>query len=670
MKNLRLLCILLAGMLPYGCAETPEPPAPGEKSADCDLLSFTIDGSRNDFDGSIEFAIDEQTLTVKGVYVSESGGKRPPLMVPTFEINGERTQVEDYLVQSGVARISFSDDFSLTVIAENGDEKTYTVSLDWQTTPDDPDDPDDPDNPDDPDDKDKSPECDMLSFRIDGPLSGLANSIEFSFDANLRASGKYLKWINDAEPDMMIPIFTTTGEKVLVDGEPVVAGKTKVSFADDVDFVVVAENGETKTYTVSLICPQINTELPVLRLSPDGNATSKTTYVKRTLEMYSPSTVRGWWSAADGQIEIRGRGNSTWGLPKKPYRIKFPEKISPVGLNHAKEKSWVILAHDMDKSLLRNHLAFELSRVMFNEAEGYHDPKAIMFTPCSQHVNVYWGDNYYGLYQMTDQMNRADGRIAVDELTKADGSDPSKITGGHILETDIHNSEPSPFGFNSSKGVRINHKYPEDDDYAQAQFTYIENFIKEMEGVLYGSNFKDKTNGWRKYLDEKTLADYIIVKEFAGDMDGYTSTYMYKRRDVNKLFFGPVWDCDKGWDNDKRVPHSSYPPTTSLMIYAGFYMPGANPDWFHRVWQDEDFRKFVRARWLSKRAELIAAVIRELDEKPAQMAKSIEANFTKWTFYYQASTEAKMPAATYKLEIERMRSLTYTRAALLDNLFQ
>lgn len=508
--------------------------------------------------------------------------------------------------------------------------------------------------------------CDLLTFGIGRSKNNLANDIVFDFDKEKRTlSAMYLKWIDNAEPAMLVPTFTTNGARVLVDDVPVVSGETKISFAGDVSLVVVAENGDTRTYTVSLNCPQINTELPVLRMQPDREITSKDDYVDTAIKLYSPHTAEGWWdSAADGKIQMRGRGNSTWGLPKKPYRMKFPSKFSPVGLNHAMEKSWVLLANDMDKSLLRDHLGFAISRDLFNKSDGYHDASAVLFTPCSQYVNVYKNDDYLGLYQMSDQMERAKGRIAVDKLEEADGDDPATISGGHILETDIHEGT-----FYSGRGVKMSHKYPKDDDCTPAQYAYIEKFINEAEAVLYGGNFKDPVNGWRRYFDEKTLADFIIVKELCGDMDGYTSTYFYKRRGVDKLFFGPVWDVDKGWDNEKRLPHSD--PLTSLMIYAGFYMPDSvDPDWFHRFWADETFRAFVAARWARKKAQLLATVTKELDEMPVRMAKAIAANFEVWPFYYQYSSEAKMPAKTYPLEIERIRTLTGSRAALLDKLFK
>ena len=526
----------------------------------------------------------------------------------------------------------------------------------------------------------------MTSFSLKkSKNSGLANDIAFKYDEQTRTfSAMYLKWIDGDEPEMLVPTFETDGESVQVNGMDVVSDKTAISFAEDFTVTVVAEDGSTADYNIIFNCPQINTELPVLHMKPDYLISSKDNYVDTYIQLYDKtdeSTGEGWWDSAEkGKIEMRGRGNSTWGLPKKPFRMKFTEKFSPIGLNHAKEKSWVILAQDMDKSLLRTHLAFEYSRILFNAADNYHHEKAVLFTPCSRFINVYLTGDYYdsstgrtrymdgdylGVYQMSDQVQRADGRIAVDKLKASDGADPEKITGGYVIEADLHEGNHY-----TSKGIKLTYKYPEDDDFDQAQYDYITDFINQAEAALYGSNYKDPENGWRKYFDEKTLADFIIVKEFVGDLDGYTSTYMYKRRGYDKLFFGPIWDCDKGWNNDKRVPHWEYQPLESLMIYAGFWMPPyVNNDWFHRLWTDETFRAFVAKRWADKKEELKAVTSKVLAEVPADMAKAIEANFEVWPFYYQYSGEANMPAKDYPSEIQRIAKLSSEREALLDRLF-
>ena len=509
--------------------------------------------------------------------------------------------------------------------------------------------------------------CELLSFSLPAAPNGLDGALSFDYDkASSTFSAMYLKWIEKDSPEMLVPEFRTDGARVLLGGNEVVSGETAVSFAEDFILTVEAENGDTKDYVISLNCPQINTELPVLRLEPEREIADKENYVDTDVTLYSPFTDAGRWSPEDGAVEVRGRGNSTGILPKKPYRLKFPEKVSPIGLDHTKAKSWVILAHDMDKSLLRNHIAFEVSRILFNPSEDRHDPSAVLFTPCSQFVNVYMNDDYHGLYQMSDHMEQREGRIAVEELTDKDGADPEKITGGYIIETDIHEGNR----YTAQKNIRMTYKYPDDEEYDPAQYEYISGFINEAERVLYSTDFTDPSSGWRRYFDERTLVDFVIAKEFCGDMDGYTATYMYKRRGVDKLFFGPVWDVDKGWDNDRRVPHPQYQPLDNLMIYAGFCMPpDVNYDWFQRLWDDATFRQSVAARWAEVRDRLVSKVDEVLKVQPAAMRKAIEANFTVWPFYYQASEEAKMPAATYEEELERISGLTERRAALLDRLF-
>jgi len=480
---------------------------------------------------------------------------------------------------------------------------------------------------------------------------------------------KYLKWIEENDPEMLVPTFTFSGEGVEVDGKKVESGKTELDFSEPIILSVVDKDGKKSDYCVSLNCPQINKELPVLRMQPEKEITSQDYYVPTTITLYSPDTEKGWWLPENGKIEVRGRGNSTWILPKKPYRIKFPEKFSPIGLEHAKAKSWVLLANDMDKSLIRDALGWEMSRIMFDSAEKYHDEQAVLFTPCVQYINIYMNDDYHGLYLLTDQLERAKGRMAVDKLNAADGAYPEKIKGGYMIETNFHD-EPAPKRFHSPRGANLDHRYPDSEDFDPAQYAYIENLVTEAENVLFSDNFKDKSKGWRKYYDEKTLADFIIVKELCGDMDAYTSTYFYKRRGSDKLFFGPIWDVDKGWDNEVRTAGYTDDKANNLMIHAGFQMPPCNfKDWFNRFWEDETFRSFVNERWKSRRDKLVSTVKSRAKEIPAAMPNAIKANFTKWEFYYQASTEAKIPAKTYELEIERIISLTDQRAATLDKLF-
>lgn len=431
----------------------------------------------------------------------------------------------------------------------------------------------------------------MSNLKLESSLNSLKKTVVFEYNNDKSTfSAKYLYWRESEQPELFILSFTSNGKVSMKDGREIISGQTKISLAEDIQISVKMPSGDVHEYTIVLNSPQINGELPVLHIKPERLIADKENYVDTHIELFDKtkqSTGDGWWdSEKQGKVEMRGRGNSTWILPKKPFRLKFPEKFSPIGLNHAKAKSWTLLAQDMDKSLLRTHLAFEYSRLLFNPSENYHDEKAVLFTPCSRYVNVYLTGYYYdssngrttykegeylGVYQMSDQVERADGRIAVDKLEEKDGDNPEKITGGYILETDVHDGDH----YTALKNVKLSYKYPKDDDFYPAQYDYITSFLNEMESVLFSDNYQDDQKGWKKYLDIKTLADFIIIKELVADMDGYTSTYMYKRRGVDKLYFGPIWDCDKGWDNERRTS-SQYPINKNLMIRDAMARIGMN----------------------------------------------------------------------------------------------
>ena len=85
--------------------------------------------------------------------------------------------------------------------------------------------------------------------------------------------------------------------------------------------------------------------------------------------------------------EIKGRGNYTWGLPKKPYQIKFADNTSVLGM--APSKTWVLLANAADASLVRNKVAFELA-----------DKIGLAYSPESRWVDLRVDGKYRGNYLM------------------------------------------------------------------------------------------------------------------------------------------------------------------------------------------------------------------------------------------------------------------------------
>ena len=108
--------------------------------------------------------------------------------------------------------------------------------------------------------------------------------------------------------------------------------------------------------------------LPVVFIDTENNAaiTSKEDYIDANMTIQANERYADLLSDSkksyDGLTEIRGRGNSTWGLPKKPYKLKLDKKTDLFGMG--KNKHWVLLASYNDTSFMRNTISYGLSGQM------------------------------------------------------------------------------------------------------------------------------------------------------------------------------------------------------------------------------------------------------------------------------------------------------------------
>ena len=106
----------------------------GALSGECELLSFGIDASANgldtsiefDLDTSIKFDFDKAAGTLDAMYLKWIDKSDPEMLVPVFDFTGAGVYVNDQEVISGKTAVSFAEDFTLVVKAENGDSKEYT----------------------------------------------------------------------------------------------------------------------------------------------------------------------------------------------------------------------------------------------------------------------------------------------------------------------------------------------------------------------------------------------------------------------------------------------------------------------------------------------------------------------------------------------------------------
>lgn len=285
-------------------------------------------------------------------------------------------------------------------------------------------------------------------------------------------------------------------------------------------------------------------------------------------------------------VNIRGRGNTTWTLDKKPYRIKFRQKAKLLGTDYANAKDWVLLANAGDKLLLRNGLTSYIGQLM-----------SMPFVPSCQFTDLYLNGNYRGTYQITDQIEIHKKRIEIIEQDTTVTNPSTDITGGYFLEPEGLTASDG-FYFDTDNGCHIRIHSPSPDVINSKQISYIKNFINKFESVLYGSQFSSKYFGYQQYVDTTSLVSWYLANEISANPDGFWCSYIYKERDNNHIFFGPLWDFDICYNNCSRQGDV----TNKLAINFGYGSNMTIKGWFTRMWDDPWFKSAVSNHFNGLRA--------------------------------------------------------------------
>ena len=273
--------------------------------------------------------------------------------------------------------------------------------------------------------------------------------------------------------------------------------------------------------------------LPIMFINTVEPITSKEYYVNATCYIDALG-LEGYESlgSADSPLPlvIKGHGNYTWrAFEKKPYRLKFNDKVKPLGM--LKNRHFTLLAHaDDDLAFLRNTVGFELSRMI-----------RMTYTPAQEPVEVVLNGDYIGLYMLTEKIRVDKNRVNITEQDNL-ATDPEEITGGWLLEIDNYEEEGQivPDAVSDQNSANITIHYPE--VLSQEQRNYITTFITETNNAIRSANRASKV--WENYIDMDTLARYYIVREILDDAESFRgSCFMHKEQgDTTKLIFGPVWD--------------------------------------------------------------------------------------------------------------------------------
>lgn len=389
----------------------------------------------------------------------------------------------------------------------------------------------------------------------------------------------------------------------------------------------------------------------------------------------------------DGDLtQIKGRGNSTWSLDKKPYQIKLDEKcdLLQTGNEDNENKTWVLLANAADATQLRNVVGYELARGLGLETAPEGAP-----------VDLYYDGEYRGSYLLSEKAEINEGRVDIHKLEDdneeanpdvdlgdlplAQGTnrygyafqyvegmaDPADITGGYLLELDTSFYSSERCWFQTSAGTFV---VKEPENLSLAQMTYISETVQQA----IDATDPERTSPAGEvsdYIDVTSFAQVYMVNQLSKNIDWHASSayfYLPAEGDAEKrgldhvLYAGPVWDFDTAFGVRTDADDSYLWRETSGYIFLDSY----------RVWYARCPEVMAEVgRIASERGNALAASlvtggeIASVDELAAEISASERMDETLWGF--RGIFNCVPPLATYEENLSYLRSWIADRAAWL-----
>lgn len=387
--------------------------------------------------------------------------------------------------------------------------------------------------------------------------------------------------------------------------------------------------------------------IPVVRIKTDGNAQilDKKNYVKGSITISDPEGLYGDAGEFTARMGIRGRGNSTWSWPKKPWKVKLEEKSEILGM--PADKEWALLANYSDRTLIRNITAMKISEIC-----------GFSWTPRMRSVEVYLNGAYQGVYTFCEHKKVSSGRVDIDV---ADENDAPQA-GGYYLEIEENQDETTCWW--TGMGVPMMFSDPEVP--TQAQLDYVKGYFEDFETSLYSSYMADPDRGYAGYIDVDSFINYYIIQELTKNIDGNLRKSSFITLEPGgKMEMYHVWDFDLTLGNcgyfDWTVGNG--PENFWIKDFTSGCWRGDN--WFNRMMRDPNFVSQLQARWRELLPEL-RKISQFIDDQALILDKAQERNFKKWDINVSVDWVNFPSLGSYEKEVEYLRDFYTERLEWLD----
>ncbi len=342
--------------------------------------------------------------------------------------------------------------------------------------------------------------------------------------------------------------------------------------------------------------------------------------------------------------KIRIRGNSSKDLEKHAFQINLDKKEKILDMP-AKAKKWVLLANHMDKSLIRNLVAFKISSLLGQK-----------YSPACKSIDLIVDGDFEGNYIICDKIEKGKGRVELDSMDETYNEYPN-ITGGYLMEIDGF-ADQEPYHFTSKKGVKVTIKYP---DTTNQQNSYLKNWFDSIEENIYNNQNVDN-------VDLETFSQFFILNEFCADIDSvWSSYYITKQRNDDKMHFGPAWDFDLSLDNDNRL----YPTNSKGKWIFNFGLSsGTFRQFISKLVSCPKSLNYVQQKWLDVTTNSFTKenVFNFIEEQIKYIDESQKLNFKRWDVLNKILQYEAVARGSYEEEIKHLKEFIEERFMIFGNM--
>ena len=329
------------------------------------------------------------------------------------------------------------------------------------------------------------------------------------------------------------------------------------------------------------------------------------------------------------ELTVRGRGNSSFKMPKYGMKLEFTDKVSLLGM--PKNRDWALVANFGDKTHLRNYMMTRLSEWL-----------GAKYTPRMQFVEVYLNRNYMGLYLLSETIKVGKNRVNIDENDTTfllEKEDSKKFDPPYVLTDNQYY-----YHIKSPKNPS-----PETEKLLKNHLNAFENFMEDY--------YLHRANEIKNWLDVDDFLLFYWVQEYSKNEDGnYARSVFMTWKKGEPIHFGPLWDFDLAFGNASREQNQN-PEDWYIRKYRLNYY----------IMQNSVVKEAALDYWNNHR-KTFKALIDSIPVYRAIIEKAIDNEYRRWPVIGNTENWAlKDPYDSYDEAVEAMTEWMKKRYQWIDN---